>query len=364
MQLQETYDKLENLDKEEQIGFQYFQKTGEYLDYLYLCYLKTLEDPYNFNALQGDEARQYRADLISRLENDPFGILTEKIFIADEVNTEIQYVPRYLDIFAHSHDFFEIVCTLKGKCMHLVEGTTVWMQQGDITVIPPNVKHYLRAEPESVTLTIKTRKTTFDSAFSSLLRSGTVLSAYFAQTLYSTHYKNSLTFHCKQDTFIAELLFYMLIQENERKNHYGNVIDGLVTAFFSYLVQNYEETAEFSSGDNANNERIIEIENYIRQNYKTSTLTSVAHHFYLNPSYLSTIIKKQTGYTFSSILHQIRMEHAAQLLADTNLKVDQVCENVGYHDTTQFIKSFKKFYGTTPLRYRNTFISEKSVKGF
>ncbi len=359
MEIADAYNKLENLDEEEQIGFAYFQKTGLFLEYWNLSYLKTLENPYDFDALLTQAAKDYKQKIKKRLGKQFSDVLAEQLFIEDSTNTEIQHLPRYIDIFAHRHDFFEIVCTVKGKCLHTVEGKSMYMQAGDITVIPPNVRHYLRGEPNCVTFTVKTRKSTFDSVFSVLMRSGTTLSAYFAQTLYSKHYRSSLTFHCGQDAFLPELLLYMYAQQNEKKPHYNYVLDGLLATFFPYLVQNYESTIEFSEGDNAQNERMIEIESYIRQNYQTATLAETARRFYLSPAYLSTTVKKQTGYTFSAILRRIRMENAAELLQNTDLKVEQICENVGYNDTTQFIKSFKKYYGTTPLRFRNAFEAER-----
>lgn len=353
MDVEKTYRSVIALDEEEKIGFAYFKETGEYLDYMHLLFLKTQANPYDFSQLHSAALQQHKNKLLKQFEGRLAGVLDEQIFIEKGANTEIQHLPRYIDIFAHRHDFFEIVCTTRGRCCHTVEGVEATMEQGDITIIPPNVLHHLRGEPDCITLTIKIRKSTFDSVFSVLMRSGTALSAYFAQTLYSRHYRNSLTFHCGRDAFLPELLLYMLTQQSEKRRHYNHVLDGLLATFFPYLVQNYESTIEFSNGDNALNERMIEIESYIRQNYKTATLKAVAGHFYLSPAYLSTTIKKQTGVTFSVILRRIRMERAAELLTVTDMKVEQICENVGYQDTTQFIKSFKIYYGTTPLRFRS-----------
>lgn len=364
MQIDTAYNKLESLDEEEQIGFAYFRQTGIYLDFWKLLYLKTLQNPYDFSALKTPQAESYKQEIIKRFGKPQSNILAEQIFIEEGTNTEIQHLPRYIDIFAHRHDFFEIVCTVKGKCLHTVEGKNTWMQAGDITVIPPNVRHHLLGDPNCVTFTVKTRKSTFDSVFSVLMRSGTTLSAYFAQTLYSKHYRNSLTFHCGQDAFLPELLLYMYAQQNEKKPHYNYVLDGLLATFFPYLVQNYENTIEFSDGDNAQNERMIEIESYMRQNYRTATLAETARRFYLSPAYLSTTVKQQTGYTFSAILRRIRMENAAALLTDTDMKVEQICDSVGYSDTTQFIKTFKSYFGTTPLKYRKRKIQNETTKKF
>ncbi len=354
MQIEETYNSVFNLDEEEKIGYAYYKQTGKYLDCKLLMFLKKQSDPYDFSPLQSPEAENFINDITKKF-NRFSGTLNEQFFIEKGANAEIQHLPRYIDIFAHRHDFFEIACTTKGRCLHRVEGVEAIMEQGDITIIPPNVQHYLLAEPDCVVLTIKIRKSTFDNVFSVLMQSGTTLSAYFTQTLYSKHYRNSLTFHCADDAFLPELLLYMFTQQMEKKRYYNYVLEGLLATFFPYLVQNYENTIELSNGDSILNEKINEIESYMRQNYATATLSSTAAHFYLSPSYLSTLIKKQTGYTFSNIMQRIKMEHSAQLIVKTEMKIEHICEYVGYQDTTQFIRTFKKYYGTTPYRYRKEF---------
>ncbi len=353
MQLEGADKRIIELDGEEKMGLAYFQETGHYLDFIDLVFLQRQENPYDFSTLSSTAALEHKKDLLSKLESGYLKILQEQTFISDDTNAEILHLPRYVDIEEHRHDFFEIVCTIGGTCLHRVEENRVFMHQGDVTIIPPNVRHHLLAEPDCISLTIKIRKSTFDSAFSVLMRSNTLLSAYFSQTLYSRHYPNSLTFHCGQDKFLPELLLYMLAQQFEKKRYYNYVLDGLMTTFFSYLVQNFEDTIELANGNNAMNERMTAIENYMRQNYQTATLTSTAKHFFISPAYLSTMIKKQTGQTFSGILQKIKMEHAAGLLKETDMKVEQICDNVGYQDTTQFIRTFKKHYGTTPRRFRN-----------
>lgn len=103
---------------------------------------------------------------------------------------------------------------------------------------------------------------------------------------------------------------------------------------------------------------MIEIESYMRQNFKTATLQNTAQHFYLSPAYLSAMVKQQTGFNFSAIMRRIKMENAATLLTDTDMKVEQICDSVGYSDATQFIKTFKAYFGTTPLKYRKRKIQD------
>lgn len=144
----------------------------------------------------------------------------------------------------------------------------------------------------------------------------------------------------------------MYAQQSVKKHHYANVLDGLLLTLLSYLLQNYEEDIEFADESNSFEGRVIAIEKYLRQNFKTATLAETAEHFDLNPAYFSALIKKKTGYNFAYFLRHFRMERAADLLQRTDMKIEQICEAVGYCDTTQFIKTFKKQYGETPSSYR------------
>ncbi len=352
MNIKETYRSLLELEMEEEIGYAYYQHTGSYLDYIDLRYLLHQANPYDFTLLDTVEAEDFHKLQLAQYYTDYSGILPAKLYMQPDLNVEIQHLPRYIHIPAHLHDFFEIVCILEGCCLHKIEGIQEIMGIGDITIIPPNVEHYLKAQEDCMTVTIKIRSSSFNNVFSFLMQNHSTLSSYLIQTLYSRHYQNSLTFRTGKDQFLRELLLYMMAQQTQHLPYYNQVLEGLLATFFPYLVQNYEDTVEFSKGDHVLNERMAAIDNYIRQHYQSITLPECARHFYLSPSYLSTMIKKQTGQTFSGLLQQIRMENAAELLKQTDMKVEQVCDKIGYQDTTQFIRTFRKYYGITPGKFR------------
>jgi len=53
-----------------------------------------------------------------------------------------------------------------------------------------------------------------------------------------------------------------------------------------------------------------------------------------------------------TLVHQVRMQHAAKLLADPALSVDTVAAKVGFSSRSHFSSAFKKHTGTTPARFR------------
>lgn len=93
---------------------------------------------------------------------------------------------------------------------------------------------------------------------------------------------------------------------------------------------------------------------YIQQNYsKDFSLKDLAKKvFYMNPSYLSYLIRKKTGKTYSSFLKEIRITHAKELLLDSHLPITEIATLCGYNDPSQFIAIFKKETGMTPRRFR------------
>ena len=46
------------------------------------------------------------------------------------------------------------------------------------------------------------------------------------------------------------------------------------------------------------------------------------------------------------------MEKAQELLLNTNMKVSDISQAVGYPNTSYFCKSFQKMFGATPERFR------------
>lgn len=109
----------------------------------------------------------------------------------------------------------------------------------------------------------------------------------------------------------------------------------------------------FEQEQNTSNYAIYQVEQYIRLHYHEDiTLNSLADLVYLNSNYLSNVFAQVTGCTLNRYIKQIRMEKAQELLLNTNMKVSDINQAVGYPNTSYFCKSFQKMFGATPERFR------------
>lgn len=82
------------------------------------------------------------------------------------------------------------------------------------------------------------------------------------------------------------------------------------------------------------------------------SLKDVADSLNVNPSYLSTQFKKETGVTVTDYIRAQKIEYASILLTTTSRQVQEVAEAVGFYDVQYFSKLFKKEKGSTPSTYR------------
>ena len=82
-------------------------------------------------------------------------------------------------------------------------------------------------------------------------------------------------------------------------------------------------------------------------------LKNLATQLNVNPSYLSTLFKKEIGFTLTEYVNQKRIEHAIFLLNSSNLQIQMIAQYSGIPDVNYFTKTFKKIIGITPKEYRD-----------
>jgi len=71
-----------------------------------------------------------------------------------------------------------------------------------------------------------------------------------------------------------------------------------------------------------------------------------------NPQYFCRYFKKNIGKTITEYINDVRIEKAAQALAETNDKIIDIAQNCGYENVSYFIRRFRRTKGMTPVQYR------------
>lgn len=91
-----------------------------------------------------------------------------------------------------------------------------------------------------------------------------------------------------------------------------------------------------------------EVRRAISADLAHASLRDIAARLGYHPNYLSTLVHKECGRTFSQLLLEQRMGRAEALLARTPLSVEEVASAVGYSSTSNFYRAFRAHFGHSP----------------
>jgi two-component system response regulator YesN len=91
---------------------------------------------------------------------------------------------------------------------------------------------------------------------------------------------------------------------------------------------------------------------YISNSYiEKVSLEVIATQMSVSPEYLSHLFTKEIGTNFSEYLKKYRISIAKKLMSNSNYKIYEIGEKIGYKDPKYFCKVFKEVTGFSPKEY-------------
>ena len=93
---------------------------------------------------------------------------------------------------------------------------------------------------------------------------------------------------------------------------------------------------------------------YIQENYSDNALSlkQISLKFGFHETYISRLFKTEYGENLSGIIEKLRVEKACELIKNTDIKIGDIAEKVGYTSDLSFRRAFKKVTGMNPGEYR------------
>lgn len=119
------------------------------------------------------------------------------------------------------------------------------------------------------------------------------------------------------------------------------------------FLKTFVEVMNNQFDDYKNKQKIQMAIQYITENYdKDLNMAVVSNYISMNYSLFSYVFKQYTGSNFVNYLKDLRMKEAKRLLEETELRVNEISQKIGYDNEKHFMKTFKSVCGVSPTEYR------------
>ncbi|MBQ8039253.1 MAG: helix-turn-helix transcriptional regulator [Lachnospiraceae bacterium] len=261
---------------------------------------------------------------------------------------DLQKIGPSFHVSLHWHEELEIVYVYEGPLYLTIENQDYIGHSGDIFLVNSKEIHKMHVQDMNV------RYGTLLFPLNSLLFQETDESTRkYLQPLYTgdmmfAHTIDNLELSGKIFSIITEIV--RLNKEKVPAYRFGT--KALLLQILFLLFNYHMELSSHKSHKNSTLNR--DIISYISEHYTGDlTLAEIADNFHMSYKYFSRYFKNTFNTTLSDYIMKLRLERAELLLSQSELSITEISLQTGFNNISFFIRSFKKAYGMTPLKYRN-----------
>ena len=259
----------------------------------------------------------------------------------------IENAGRSFQIPVHWHDEFEIIYVRSGFLTVSISGESYIGKTGEAFVVSPGNLHLMGSQ----TGTVDYYTFLFPLKYISF-RTDDMLDEKLLEPLNSGH-----LMICPRVKDTAKELCEQLIKIYEaKKDESESKITtqvGTKIILLQFILEMWKKGFVIENDTSGRNTVEKEMVSYIQQNFTGKiSLKEFGEQFHLSEKYISRYFKEHFHITLSQYVTYLRLEHAKQLLQDTDIPVTDVAMQSGYQNVSYFIRSFQKAYAVSPLKYR------------
>lgn len=164
-------------------------------------------------------------------------------------------------------------------------------------------------------------------------------------------------FHFTNDAAIYQILnrlLYLFTEDHPSKDLFvDNMLQELVVRVLQANQRKvYQEKAKNLSSSN----RIAYVISHMKENFQHSlSVNKLSEMACMSESHFFKVFKNETGLSPTEYLNQLRIEHAAGLLNNPNLKINSVFMDCGFESRSYFNRLFKRMKKLSPSQYQKRF---------
>lgn len=259
----------------------------------------------------------------------------------------------------HRHEFFQIFANVAGQAAHLIAGRRLECAPRSLVFVLPYRVHLAPWAPGQRYHVINFASNFLrpDFALSSLELEEASIAQY--PELAPFIYEGDVDFRFDEAEFAHLLGLLQRMTGLHAHRTLGTLerIRGALFELIGFATEKYaaelQSLADRRVYLQRHTDALRRVLKHIDENLaRDISLPEVAEAAFLSPSYLSQLLKKQTGQAFVEWLTGRRMDRARDLLLHSSDRVSQIAHAVGFADEAYFTRRFRQRFGMSPSQFR------------
>ena len=273
-----------------------------------------------------------------RLEEERIQIVLDDFVKLEVVGFVIS--PFETIVEPHSHPFWEMIYTYKGRGRHISGEMEIPSPEGSLVLIPPVAIHkFINDE------FYETEKMYIGFSFSDALSKDSQRDMNYSlgDLPVSEMIKSELN----------EVIRFMKQGKEDLISLKRVIIVELLTKVVKHMVSFSE--GKTTSMDNRQGILVEKMKNYLNENINRSvSVAEFATILYISPHYACDVFKNVTGMSLKEYHNTLRMERALRIIKETQLNITEITEQLGFESIHYFSRKFKEYYKVPPSFFRVT----------
>ena len=251
----------------------------------------------------------------------------------------------------HRQDFFFINYAYKNRYQALSAkyNNLITIDEDECYIGQPYSGYALRGEDEKeiVIIGILIRKDSFFREYLPTVYTDSDLFRFFIDPQTNKFSDEFIHLPVTKDHAIRTILELMVMEYADRKDDTQRILKSMLQTLLLEIARRYK-IEKVGTAPKSLSEQILD---YMGDHSDVVTLKDISGHFNYHPNYISSLLHKETGRTFTEILIEKRMERAVLLMKSTTLSIEDISAMLGYSNTSNFYKAFKEYYRKTPREF-------------
>lgn len=272
------------------------------------------------------------------------GNTDEKIMICVHNGKDIQEEFHYQDFF-----FFNFAYKGDYGAVSYRDTNYITIHENECYIGQPHSGYALSVHSEDpiVIIGVLIQKESFFKLFLPILSSDTKLFRFFLTPQTNEYAEEFIHLHFDKSCCIRMLLDMMIVEYANPREDTQAVLQSLVLTLLMLVARQYKSSHPVFDDDRLADK----IVRYMGEHTDTVSLKDISKRFSCHPNYISTLLRRELGKTFSRILLELRMERAIYLIKGTDLSIEKIALMLGYNNSSNFYKAFREYYGKSPRNF-------------